>query len=657
MSVAWTIEGEVGKPWDETSKTFDDIGIDGSTLEFPALETDVLSLAISPEDWKTYTRPELGQTVTLKRDGVTFFYGTVTNDQATISGSSQIITIEVSGPWWWMDRIELTENQTDGSGGTADRVSYVFGTDAGVDLKTAIETMIDRAIALGVPMQRGTVATFFDVPRITLNQSTCAQAFTELLRLVPDCFAWFDYTTSPPTLNVDRRGVASVTTITIGTDNLTDLNVKPIYEMEVSRVELDYVDRSATGLTQFQQQASGTATTGRVQIITISGKEIDTFLPNELFETFTIKSVYANTDLAGVLKDPAGLPGLAELLQTYPEGGANDWRLELGSMTTPGPASTSIQTVVAGTVTDTLTPPQTFTAQATLDASRKFILPANGIDPPEWVISEYGVARYNVTQLGYSDGGSVTTIPPFDAQRSRELKRVFSPTWFWSSGSKSIPSTVTPPNYGWFATIINEGDFSFWTIPTANLPAASNPEGTATRIGAFTYELDPFPEDIEAGDIVRLDLTAGSTNRTVSSVDTVNNRVTFTLLVSDTESPIPFAVTSITFYELFRRADYSFIAPPANLAANLLAAQDFVPYEGNLRLVDQDAGGTRYAGTVVNVANSITEHSTMKALISNERLDLRAGTTEIVLGTPERIDYRTFVDRIRSTPQDNVIFV
>ena len=106
MSVAWTIEGEVGKPWDETSKTFEDLGIDGGTLEFPALETDVLSLAISPEDWKTYTRPELGQTVTLKRDGVTFFYGTETNDQATISGSSQIITIEVSGPWWRMDRIE-----------------------------------------------------------------------------------------------------------------------------------------------------------------------------------------------------------------------------------------------------------------------------------------------------------------------------------------------------------------------------------------------------------------------------------------------------------------------------------------------------------------------------------------------------------------------
>ena len=638
MSVAWTIEGEASKPWDETSKTFDDLGIDAGSLEFPALETDVLSLTITPDDWRTYTRPELGQIVTLKRDGVIFFYGTVTNDVASITGSTQTITIQVSGPWWWMERIELTENQTDGAGGTADRVSYVFGTDAGVDLKTAIETLIDRAIALGVPMQRGTVATFFDVPRITLNQSTCSQAFTELLRLVPDCFAWFDYTTSPPTLNVDRRGVASVTTLTIGTDNLTDLNIQPIYEMEVARVELDYVNRSATGLTQFQQQASGTAATGRVQTITISGKELDTFLPNELFETFDISSVTTDLDTA-----------------------VNAYRPEFGTINAKTANVNKLP--FAGSLAYQLynrqsnqydTAGRNF-VQPTLEPGLTFILPLSPTDTlPQWVLDEYGISTFSVNHV-------YDTVLQSDISGTNDILTATNGQWYWGSNDNLDPNdTVGGATYWWIVKEYGETEFLLSAIATANLPPITpeNVKGTgfASYVSPGVYILGSWPADTAIGD--KIWFGAGGVLGTYTVTEIVNPglsvRIDGTPFTGAAQS---YKLFNPSFYRFTRRADYSFIAPPANLAANLLAAQDFVPYEGTLRLVDQDAGGTRYAGTVVNVANSITEHSTMKALVSNERLDLRAGTTEITLGTPERIDYRTFVDRIRSTPQDNVVFL
>lgn len=564
MSVAWTIEGEASKAWDATSKTLEERDVAEGQLEFSSLDPDILTLTIEPEDWKAYTLPDLGQSVTLKRDGSTFFYGTVTNVQTTVSGSSQTISVEVSGPWWWMERIQLTSTKTDGSGSTGTRASYVFGTTSGVDLQTAIEDFIDQAIALGCPMQRGSVATFFDVPRITLNQSTCSQAFSELIRLVPDAFAWFDYTTSPPTLNVGRRGTASTTTLTLGTDAVTDLNIKPIYELKVDRVVLDYLDRDSTGATQFQQQASGTATTGRVQTITISGEEIDTFLPNELFDTLTIDLTTSNNETGHArLLDPAWTSGNPFSAPNF---------------------GVSTVTVTSKTVIDIsgkTTSGATFTG-ASLSAGKSFVFFENDLQPPEWLVDDYGLELFDVRMFWWVDGNSPTSTPADDQERRNRLLTSLGWTHYWLSNSLTNPNAIGASEYIWFAHRFEPGERRIWTIPTANIPAS----------GVFT-----------------------------------------------------------------RSADYSFIAPPAGLAANLQAAQDFIPYEGTIRLAEESVGSSRYLGTVINLANSISAHSAMKALVAKERLDIKNGATEIGLGTPDRIDYRTFVDRIRSTPQDNVVYL
>jgi hypothetical protein len=118
----------------------------------------------------------------------------------------------------------------------------VFG-DAinGTNLQTAIQTAINRCVTLCVPIANiaggSSVATYFTVPRVTLNQSTCAQVISELVRLVPDTMVYFDYTTSTPTMQVTRRGVATTRTLTLGTDPVESIDVQPIYEMKVDRVE------------------------------------------------------------------------------------------------------------------------------------------------------------------------------------------------------------------------------------------------------------------------------------------------------------------------------------------------------------------------------------------------------------------------------------
>jgi hypothetical protein len=107
----------------------------------------------------------------------------------------------------------------------------------------------------------------------------------------------------------------------------------------------------------------------------------------------------------------------------------------------------------------------------------------------------------------------------------------------------------------------------------------------------------------------------------------------------------------------YKPADYSFINPPPGLAAFLLSTQNWLPYAGDIILEEEDVGATRYVGTKVNITNSLPAFSTMGALVASESIEIESGRTTITLGAPPRNDYRTLVDKIRKTSQDNIVYV
>jgi len=288
----WTIAGEAAKAWDATAQSMEYRQIADAELTFRSIGVDELIIGIITQSLASYTPPELGQIIKIYRSGTLFFTGTVTDIQ---SQNTSGLSITVSGPWWWLDRIAYTTPQTDSAGSTADRLTGVFGTaGAGTNLKTAIETAINTAVALGAPMANisggSAVATYFDLPRITLNQASCSGVLTELLRIVPDTMTYFDYSTATPTLQVTRRGVATAVDFTVGTSPIDAMSINPVFELKVNQVVLPYVDRDTLGRTVYQTQSSGTASAGKIQVVTMGGPELDTFLPNDLFEKATVKS-------------------------------------------------------------------------------------------------------------------------------------------------------------------------------------------------------------------------------------------------------------------------------------------------------------------------------------------------------------------------------
>jgi hypothetical protein len=575
MPVAWTIKGESGKAFDATVRSLEAAEIEAATLDFRSLSDDVLSFVIAPEDVTAATIPDLAQEMTLYRDGVQFFHGNVTGRPITLQSDKQVVQVVVSGPWWWMERINFTSTKTDGTGATAERISYVFGTTSGgSNLKTSIEAAIDRAITLGVPMQRGTVATFFDVPRITLNQGNCGQVLAELVRLVPDTMVWFDYSTSPATINVSRRGSATTRTLDAASGALQSIAINPIQELQVSQVRLPYVTRDVAGRTQFQEQASGTPATGKVQILTISGPEIDTFIPNDLFDSYVIKTAINSSEESTLLisRDPQ----VAAIRAKY------DLSSSLGLL-----LSASFLASSAWRYTPQCGPNFTTASYITVSVGGYQVIDANGksvnmtgkkivttTDIPQWVIDEYP-GRFQKVKITFQFLGAF--LIEYPGCRSGE------------SISYKLPY--------WYNEISWSGDYSGFP---------------------YTYE----------------------------------GRSKFSWKNTEVEAYIS-TVAYPTTTTIYRPADYTFIAPPANLAANLKSAQDWLPYEGDIELVEEDVGVTRYRGCKINISNTLTDFAAMGALVASERLDIAAGTTTITLGQPPRLDFRTFVDRVRKTPQDN----
>lgn len=516
--------------------------------------------------------PSLRQEMAIYRDGVRFFHGNVTNVRSLIKGDSHEYQVTVSGPWWFLEKVPFTSLIEDGIGIEAERISYVFGAaSAGQDLQTSIESAIDRAAALGCPIANiaggSSVTAMHEFPRITLNQSTCGQAISELIRLVPDAMVYFDYSAKPAVMRVVRRPTCGTTSLNEDTAPITSIDINPLIELEVEQVTLPAVTRNIVGLTIYNNQTSGVSPTGKDitkrQVITIAGPELDTFLPNDLFDSQTI----VKTTSLGILahdSDSACVTAASNAGLTRLPISVDGGTYTLYNMR----STTAIADKFATKITSTVAAPK-ITDQGGIVLSGWSVLTSG--QPADWTGIEYKPVTVSGTMVlaHQFDSGYNTTFYP-------------APAYIAAAG---------------FAQFI-----SGFTDATSN--------GDQVR-----YYSKPF---------------------------------------SFSGYATPEAAGSSTIY---KAADYSFINPPAGLADFLRETQAWLPYTGDIVLEQEDVGASRFAGTKVNIINSLPAFSAMGALVSRETLEIESGRTTIQLGAPPRNDYRTLVDRIRKTSQDNITYI
>lgn len=100
-------------------------------------------------------------------------------------------------------------------------------------------------------------------------------------------------------------------------------------------------------------------------------------------------------------------------------------------------------------------------------------------------------------------------------------------------------------------------------------------------------------------------------------------------------------------YRVWRNEDLDQLMPPADLAANMLAAQAFVPAIGDA-ILGWDAPAIPQPGDLVSARGGPPAYSTARAAIAETFYDLHTGRTTLTLGPGIRAAAPTLLDRWRA---------
>jgi hypothetical protein len=270
---------------------------------------------------------------------------------------------------------------------------------------------------------------------------------------------------------------------------------------------------------------------------------------------------------------------------------------------------------------------------------------------PEWAKSQYDITEEFVK------GGLWGQMRPYPrtqySQLGNDFHSIFGQTW-WSTGSGS--STTV------YAGQVITSPIQINVAPT-NTTLKTETSGTISSrqsLTVFTLDANAAPiNDVYVGASIEYLYRSKGSNYTAFGYIVGYNGTTKQITLS---SGIGEGASVGTAYKIYaginyRKEDYLFISPPAGLAQFLKECQDYVPHEGSVTLVQEDVGGTRFTGSTISISNSLSEYSSMRALVKSETLTVEDGQTTISLGQADRLDYRTLVDRIRKTSQDNIYYV
>jgi hypothetical protein len=287
MPVTWTITRANGEEralqeWFEDSlvRTLVNQGVDTVEVQFRQL-TVTQSMP-----WQEM------ELMTIKRDGTPWFRGNVLAPTRDSQGRAQSVGTRLVGPWWWLEEIMYQQPRAfitdplampelpfppvvDGVAQSLDAAqalanveavsnpaNYPHATiwssiitlgedNAGTleDTRAVILRVLNYAISKGAPFQIGTVSAGIAWPRQEVRDLMCAEVVKRMLRCTPDQVAWFDYTTTPPTLNITNRAGRAPMTITAPDDDPTQITFTARTDLVAKGVTLNFLKRhERTGL-------------------------------------------------------------------------------------------------------------------------------------------------------------------------------------------------------------------------------------------------------------------------------------------------------------------------------------------------------------------------------------------------------------------------
>lgn len=528
----WTIEGESGKALGAASVDLELTQFSGVQITHTNQGTDTCSFFVRCDDPTvdpTYL-PEFNQTISLFKSGVRQFVGYVGKPKFLLQGGIFGWQVEAQNGWQELDRVALSSSDKEYS-------------RAQGPLTATVQDIINKAIAGGARIALGSVATMFNIPPISFRGTSCGAALTEILKIVADAVAYFDYTVvGNPALVIVRRGTMTAKTITFGTDEIVDpFSCSPIPAVTPSKVTVAYATRDVNGVVTETVQTAGSGSDTQAVILTESN--FADFQAKATAEQVAMQTTTSATwDFVRArhpkLKDIAELPTpLASGTYTRPDGGTYTTKGSITvSGTTPnlsGFTSPNNNALISGEIKD-------------------------------YMISRLGITQGVCTYKGHlwwryaleDSSGSVDFYPS------------------WAEELKGLGAVVLS---GW------------WTSGTSGANSQSNPNTWSAHYLRLYVEFEA--------------VAISSAFSTLTNVRDPGN--------------------------------YGTLAPPATLAADLLAAQNFVPYEGAFNLSPWHTP-EHLLSKKVSFGGLTARLASIGALLQSETLDVETGAKSLVLGLAAR---------------------
>lgn len=266
----YSIAGQSGKPLDAAMRTLEAMSITSAVVQYRSQDADSFIWS-----QRAGTEPEWMQEITLlDATGKRILHGNITEVEPSLNGAMTMgYNVTVSGPWWWLEQVALTDLYTDSTGTATEAPCFVTPQQ---DLAISIRALLDRLQAIGVPLRCGNIDPTFTVPRMVFTNETGADALRIMLSWLPDAMTRVRYDDGIPALDVIRRSTAEPVQIDLavtGHRTGAPIRLRPRHELRPEAVEVQSMTLDAAGEIVYHTHRAGIAAPSpiRRQILPISG--------------------------------------------------------------------------------------------------------------------------------------------------------------------------------------------------------------------------------------------------------------------------------------------------------------------------------------------------------------------------------------------------
>jgi hypothetical protein len=196
-----------------------------------------------------------GTLCTVYTDGAPFFSGRLHQIPRKGSGAGEKIDYQLLDAWQDFERIVYQQQWnvlvvlSEGGAPTLAaeyRSECILGMDLSGDALNSgqvITQIVNWAIGVGANCQLGTIGVSAPVPFDEIKDLPCSECIKKMLRLTPDAVTWLDYSTTPPTFNITRRGACEAVNIPF-VGSVESVNIRALPDLLAPSVVIRYLQEN-----------------------------------------------------------------------------------------------------------------------------------------------------------------------------------------------------------------------------------------------------------------------------------------------------------------------------------------------------------------------------------------------------------------------------